>query len=71
MMKDKYIGIVIILCSCITWISTQDNKTLELGVIAKPHPKGMYMYMIVQMRLVCSIYRKKPNEICLSDIINM
>ncbi len=53
MMKDKYIGIVIILCLCITWISTQDNKTLELGVIAKPHPKGMYMYIIVQMRLVC------------------
>jgi hypothetical protein len=33
--------IVFVLYLCILWIYAQENKTLEFGVIAKPHPKGM------------------------------
>ncbi len=42
-MKLYWIMIIGILLSLyISLIYAQNNKTKELGAIAKPHPKGMY-----------------------------
>ncbi|CAF0942255.1 unnamed protein product [Adineta steineri] len=39
MVEYRHNIISFILCLCLSWIYAQNNTTLELGAIAKPHPK--------------------------------
>ncbi|CAF1334615.1 unnamed protein product [Rotaria sordida] len=70
-MKYRYIIIVIILHLILSWTYAQNNETLKLGAIAKPHPKvcGDVHITIFEVRRGLDIHLYASCEVILGSII--